>query len=469
MLQPSEPRFITILGTPIGDDAQSGFLDFVSSWKDEVERATLLSRQDFFLLFSKNLIPRLAFALRLYFPGTDALEALDTFVVDKVRSTLAGATYDTFNVVSRLLISLPLREGGLGLLLPSLQSYCGFESSRWHSMCYLEHEAGILGSTPGFIPERPPQKILLRQQQRKVAKFLTSFLLPETNSRRLDHGSPLGRLWLEALPTSKRTTFSDLEFSAATADRLLLDLPYCYNCKASDCGPTHSDTCHPTSNFYIRRHETLKYIFEEIFTHSEALVEREPFTTRAPGDPPRDKTDISLTHQLLNGRLDLDLAVTSYGTSRRVHGAINPRKPLLDALAVRVKEKLRRYEGRTLGQFIPFVVATGGTTSTPAAHLLDLLHHSFPRFTDQLRYYLSSALAKGRAFTFLHCFRYHLDPTTLPNPGTTAAPRYPPLLKQNVRFINIWQQATLSTLTDAHFSSPDPTPVPPTDTPLAAP
>ncbi len=376
-------------------------------------------------------------------------------IVEVIRTTLARVETARFSLQSRLLLSLATREGGLGLLLPSLQSRCGFHGSRWESFSYLVEECKLLAELPANIHFAEKQKVALRSQQRKVASFLDQFLGLARGTRRLDQGSPLGSLWLEAFPSHSRVLFEDETFVQAIGERLMLTNNYCNSCTSHDPSPLHHDFCREGSSFYIRRHEALKYSLIDAFAGSPLLVVREPFQSGPRGAPRgKERVDISFTHLSLGGTLSLDIAVQSYGSSRLHPLTERGRGALSSSCSRREQEKLRQYGNNAPGLFRPFVVTPGGTLGECGKSALDLLHKAFPKYADRAKYFLSCALAKGRGAAFGRCFRYHRNPAVTPRAIPAGSPVAPPQLSRSLNYVYLWKCQRLSTWSDMWTTTP---------------
>ena len=106
------------------------------------------------------------------------------------------------------------------------------------------------------------------------------------------------------MPISPRLIFTDLEFAAGLAARLLLRPSVCRNCKASDPGPNHHDTCVMESKLKIRRYDAVNYHLAKLLEACGSAVIIEPSATKG-----KRKADVTAERPAPGGRVALDVPI----------------------------------------------------------------------------------------------------------------------------------------------------------------
>ena len=458
ILKPNDPGAIKILGMQIGNGAEVAIEEEINAWKDRVRKASTVRTQDFYLLLRYNLLPSLTFLLRLHKLSERMRKDLDNFVTDIVTRSVSGARYRVTGFGSRILITLPLSKGGLGLTMPSLQNVCGYPASYHGSLKYLNS----LDLLEVELNEEAPisQKLALREQVNKLYSFLLRFFRPSFKVKLLENGSPLGYKWLESLPIIGRTKFEDGVFSAAISERLMMRDEYCFKCQTHQVEAMHHETCFSTTNFYVRRHETLKHVIKDAFKNSRVLVRLEPFNRT--GNVNR-RADLELTNIDLGGSVALDVMVPTVArsieilqepfslspTTGSVSGIRNSMNKILEEKA---EDKVKKYAEHVSGRFVPAIISQGGEMCRALSEFFKQARIDFPTQTEKVLFDLSCALAKGRGYCFAQCYRFNIPTESKSKkPTMTRQQREPAFLKRRIDYESLWTQKSISVINERNF------------------
>ena len=94
-----------------------------------------------------------------------------------------------------------------------------------------------------------------------------------------ENASPLGRKWLNAIPSCATFALSDMDVQAGLHYTTLLPTTAerCHRCNAPSYRG-HAESCHGRPQTTVARHETIKHIMAEgLGTISEAVIKVEPY------------------------------------------------------------------------------------------------------------------------------------------------------------------------------------------------
>ena len=472
---PCDYAAMKILGLHIGLKEAECFDEEIDNWKATVRRASTLKKQDFYVLLRYNLLPKLTFRLRLFKMSRSQAEGLDEFVTNIVTNVLIAPRERVTEVSSKLLIPLPLAKGGLGLTLPSLQNHCGYPTSVYSSIKYLER-LHLLNTCSPISGESPPvtnsyspisgeaplsQKEALKVQVEKIHRFLLRFVNKAFAAKIMENATPLGYKWLASLPISHRTTFTDGAFTAAVAERILHRSYYCFQCQRSGIPAMHHETCSGSSSFYIKRHETVKHVIAEAFHNSKVLTRVEPFNSEGNTNL---RADVELTSAEIGGRVAIDIMITAVAKAVETASTADFSGPTLTRDVRKIREimneriqkctelKNKKYADKVPGRFIPAILSSGGEACGQFCELLTTLKKSFPTNTEKLLFDVSCALAKGRGLTFSACYRFD-EPKAHKSRSkwTHKEDRPPAALFKPLNWLTFWEEESLHVLKPSHF------------------
>ena len=252
------------------------------------------------------------------------------------------------------LITLPVREGGLGLLPHAAIAHELYIAAKGASQPTLQR-LGAPHDTQD--PEKTPQQALQAASKARLLQLETG--LPQPQQRALQENTTyLGRQWLQVLPTQKKHSLADHEITQALRNRLLAP---CKNPEqpCNHCGalPTigHEDLCKGATRHWTKRHDEINRAFQKALASREDLkVEHEPVVgpqEPSPVGPPTAlRADFSAT--IGTSRYYYDIQVVAINKA-------SGRDEALSTLEEAALEKRRKY--RALGPaFQPLIFSAGG-------------------------------------------------------------------------------------------------------------
>lgn len=324
----------------------------------------------------------------------------DALIKEAIIALLARNPYERPKEPSPTLLSLPTREGGLGLPLHKELAAELYLAAQSASMPTLEKiRAYFSPSSSSYrakaiaslleAPIKTAKDVLIEANKAKLERYLQD--LPYTyKAARLENASYLGRKWLGVLPTKKDLSFADSEITEALRSRLFYPVKP-PNLPCSCCGAIaafgHEDTCKGANRRWIARHDAVVRAFFRALSSQPTLeVQKEPLVDKATS-------------------LRADFAVT-LGTSRYFYDvqivAISKdsaKKEALETLREAAEEKRRKY--RSLGAFFhPIIISAGGLMDLETAKAYKKLQDLIgPIAAYQLDSSIGLTLTKTRAYS----------------------------------------------------------------------
>ena len=418
---------VDVLGSHVGGGTTEFIKAKIEAWESSVSRLSSLSAQDGYLLLRQCLLPQLAHLMRTTSPGPAAWERADealTFFSRRFLGRFDVPPWDS------QLQDLPLRFGGLGLARPSTIAPHARSASTDLSISVLQQIVkDALWLHQPIDPRR--QRARLTEHWTAVRTGLSRDLSMDQLAQFQDNSSVLGSKWLQALPLSQSLTLSDLSFSGALANRLLVAPASCSRCKRQSLGPNHHELCCGQS-LCTRRHDAVKSALAKGFLSSGHLVQVEPPQIGSSG---ARRADLLVEGDSTEGKAALDVSITCVFSSQATPVADSvthlegmptsislPTAPAdRRALAFRlIRQKLQRRHDRKLAaaspvffgaRFSPFVLSTGGTLHAASLRLITALKSTSPRVHNELIFELSCALAKHRAQAYASSFIFSRYPS----------------------------------------------------------
>lgn len=323
--------------------------------------------------------------------------------------------------------SLPVREGGLGILSHGEIAPHARVAAKHSSDNFL---APVLASKGIVLPPIPSShqsqgarcKVVFRARREELLQRLSQ----DQRLQLLDGASLLGRKWLGVIPFTPTLHLSDREVGAALQRRTLLasSQPLCERCGLPS-GQNHSDTCPAMPNNRMARHEQAKHLFcRHLGRASRTSVEKEPICRnsllrtdiRATG--PGASNGLSSEHDLaiytlfssgINALRRNQTAAAILEEEQREEAAareledednggfepapprVGPRAPslarhttlLLRArLDLHSRDKARKYSGQTHSPFVPLVFSLGGSLSSSTLSAFKHWKVALPSFSE---------------------------------------------------------------------------------------
>jgi hypothetical protein len=373
---------INLLGTAVGSRAfRLNFLTKkVQQQVDIITRLPSLSFQSAFIL-TKRCIQQNLRHLQRQLKTDDLtevwhqLDSLFQHTILTLRSSPRSLPTDAS------IISLPVRLGGLGILSHA-------EISPHARAASDEAADRFLSSILGLPSD---DTIPLTSQSSRVSQVLVtrhlsllSSLTPHQQASLQENASLLGRLALDALPTSKAFSLTNREVSAALHHHTL--------CPSAEevcrCGDPnvfgHAEICPSFNPWTTARHEIVKrQMISHISSNPSLSVKAEPRVVNAPNNL---RTDFRVTSE--SGVSEYDLTIISLATQdamaadkktrRNLSLSIPSISPLAlskasiqSSLQAAVQKKVTKYERFLTVPFHPIVISLGGMLEDKAVKELE--------------------------------------------------------------------------------------------------
>ena len=400
-----------MLGTHIGPGGDDFLKLRLKSFEEALYQVRDLKAQDAMLLVRQCYIPQFNHLLRTVKVNPSVWKEADGLIEMFVKRLLQR--FDVADCDTRCL-SLPIRHGGLGLTMPSLLSTSCYKASQQQSFRYLAQLDDTL-----MLPELPDRILSQRDHVNSVWNELRDDLIASLDSQRrrifVDNSSELGSKWLHAFPVDGVTTFSNVDFVASVADRLLIQPSRCHACRRTRLEPNHWLVCNAIGNYRLPRHEVTKAVLAQGFRGAGAEVTIEPGAASQ-----HRRADVLISGDVADGRMALDVSIvavngtvaarvaTSHNTNHVPDSAqdllAQTRRDLQRILTVRYEEKLRQSQGCSFGGiFRPWVASAGGTLHRNAVETLKRLRRVAVRDHQAMMLGISCTLAKFRGRCFRGC------------------------------------------------------------------
>jgi hypothetical protein len=409
---------VEILGTFIGcEENRRLFLsNKIKKTDQKLQRILQLPRQPALLLTRSCIAPTLSHLLRILEPsGLEATwsEANAVFV-RAVRKLASIGAEPTLDHCARILVTLPLKFGGIGI--PNYTGSVPHARRASRELCdaiaqhmELFRERPSSSDKEFLTSSRSPTEI-----QNYLREEVDDILNALDDSRRLamvENASSLGSAWLRMVPLHPQWTLTDREISSALQTRLLLPVSpsSCSSCNSSDSF-LHGEWCRAKpSGPRISRHNSIRDILAGRASEVGSKPTLEP-TADAPGAAPGTRGDIlvkgSAAPDGVSGVIDITFAATAaplylnrINVVKRTPGepAVEWTKRQLGyLLAFREKEKRLKYHNAFQDPFVAMAFSTGGFPSSKSKQWLSRLQAAARR-SESFFFDLSAVLVRSRA------------------------------------------------------------------------
>ena len=373
------------LGAAIGTQpfVEGYVMQRVSEWVNAIERLSTFAHTQphaAYAAFTHGLMSKWNYLLRTVPNIGDLLKPLEEVIRRQFLTSLTGQ--NAFNDITRELLALPTRLGGLGIANPSAESTTHYETSK---LITAPLTALIVEQSHALPNTANAQQLRIRKESAKVRKHRQAQSaielkdqLPINMQRAMSLSTEKGSSnWLSTLPIAEH---GFALHKSAFRDALCLrygwhppNLPLQCTC-GKQFSVEHALSC-PHGGFPSSRHNELRDITAELMTEVCHNVGIEP--TLQP------ITDERLVHRTAN-RQDgarLDVAADSFwGNDRQraffdvrvfnPHAPSYQNTPLAQCYRKNEQEKKRAYDQRIReiehGSFSPLVFSTTGGMGTTA-------------------------------------------------------------------------------------------------------
>lgn len=391
---------VNLLGSHIGGKADEFLFSKGDSFQKMCDRLKLLPAQDCFLLLSQCGVSQVTHLMRTMEAEVSVWSRFDESIKETLLTLLRRFEVSE---VDTDLISLPMREGGLGLTLPSLVFKQCFDASQAESFKMIENRSHAFVLPTVYDPRR--QRVQVKELWEKRKKDFYDRLSDFQSRTFVDNSSKIGSNFLRAFPCSAYSTFSSTEFTSALAYRLLQFGNVCRQCD-STVDEGHTQGCEKAKGLRIGRHEFVKNILAQALKDGGNDVQKEVVAVNNSAR----RTDIVASGISIGGSIAIDVTccainrTTSLGES---HGEVGFRKSRLEIskiLQARVSKKNKENLGLNYrGVFLPFVLTIGGTLNSEAWKLLEKFKKHHHREYFRLLLDISCVLAKNRGMLWTNC------------------------------------------------------------------
>ena len=387
---------IEIMGTVIGptEAQQAQVEDKLVAFNRSASRLLQLPSQYALLLFRMCLLPRLGHLLRTLDPIglEESWKRVDAGVMTFVKSLLMteGREGPDAEQIDRLLISLPMTLGGLGLLSFHDRSPHAAKASVNSSRAVLSDIIDAISAPQHQYKQRELCQAMFIEQR---TGLLSRLALVEQFAL-FEAGSELGKAWLTLLPTTPFLRISDRDMALNLKHRLLLepDCDWCHACGLANPSISHAESCKAAQGLRTRRHEGIKRALGRALEATpDSDVTLEPLIiNRRPGDPKYNDVRFSGSIPAELRPMEFDVKVTGIGTAQYDKPARNEitapdvytevglkaahsLKTLADA--TRDEQPVPLIPGAT---FYPFVLSSGGHSEKGTTVIFRRLQKKLP-------------------------------------------------------------------------------------------
>ena len=383
---------LKVLGTCLGSAAaRRAFLESnIATQVATLTRLPGLPNQHAFLLLSICLQQNLRHLQRSLKSDdiSDAWRPLDDALLAAARRLRAAVNSPA---TDKDLISLPMRHGGLGLLLHEEVAPHAYAAA-------IQLSDKVLAPLLEIDPEGTEP--ILSQSDRCLVVFakrheeLLGQLNPLERRTVVEAGTQLGRIWLSAIPFNPSQRLSDQEFSGGLHIRTLCrgQDANCHYCQVENSFG-HDDVCDHRRSWRAARHEKVKHtLVNAIKSTKNNRIQLEPVVPNS-----IDRTDFRVTGSCApgGGSHEFDLTIVSLATLQAGRIALATEESLpveeLDSfidyvipvlatntaiciekyLATVAAEKNTKYANRTATPFSPLVFSLGGAMDTGTLKIME--------------------------------------------------------------------------------------------------
>ncbi|WWC95529.1 hypothetical protein V866_002394 [Kwoniella sp. B9012] len=247
--------------------------------------------------------------------------------------------------LTRTLISLPARLGGMGILSFEDCASRAFEASWVVSSTVLKTFIPDIAIPEDKRTQKERCAELFESQQSEMLQGLTTF----ERILVVESASNLGRRWLSVLPTGPTLQMSDHEVSVSLHRRLLTyrKATYCGRCKLNATSPNdfiaHDDHCKSQYGIWTSRHNQIQKLWVKTLQRVEGIkVTKEP---QIAGTDRCNDIRIEGGRQIGTAVQDYDLQITAISTKEAVTIAgQQPRNGFTsEKLVERAKDRLQEF------------------------------------------------------------------------------------------------------------------------------
>ena len=350
---------LTTLGTHIGplETRKTFLMQKTSTLASALDAIRDLPKQHAFLLLRGSIHLLLRHLLRQLDPsGLGILwEYADTLITSTVLRLATRETNSHPKDLHKGLITLPVREGGLGIPSHARLAVKLYKAAKHAGKPLLELISPGTFTEFELVSTVLSAKEVLAEENSAQLQAVTEKLSISQQKARIENASYLGRRWLQILPTQKQHLIADPNTTEAIRTRLLAPVrPTETPCSYCGSNPSigHEDVCKGASRRWISRHNQVTRAFiNTLSCRNDLKVEEEPIVGEIrPNDPNPLRTDFSVL--LGTSRYYYDVQIVAVNKD-------SAREDAYSTLTEAASEKKRKYS--SLGAFFhPLIFSAGG-------------------------------------------------------------------------------------------------------------
>ena len=273
------------------------------------------------------------------------------------------------------IMSLPIRSGGMGILsheeVAPIARAAADEMADITLKSLLEPDEWEQEGAAEKVVGQSERCLVVLDARREV---LLAKLTDKERKGMRENGSPLGRLWLSAIPWTKALQLTNQQISVALHYRTLLPLSnHCNRCGKDGQGLGHPETCNIDGK-YPRHNMVVRGIGQTLSSVRGVKVELEPTSTeeslrrndlRVWGS---DGSGLATSeHDIKVYSIFSESALSSFGKDPQHPVSSTSTTPIWDQIAAQMDRYLRAVAAKTrenapsgIGKFSAVVMTSGG-------------------------------------------------------------------------------------------------------------
>eukprot|EP00923_Selenidium_pygospionis_P002843 GHVN01004364.1.p1 GENE.GHVN01004364.1~~GHVN01004364.1.p1 ORF type:complete len:695 (+),score=78.46 GHVN01004364.1:2-2086(+) len=347
------------------------------NWVAKMERLAELavdSPQEAFTVLTKSLLPSLNYFMRVSECSESCVAGFEEVTHKKVLPAIVGSDVSS---TERAIMSLPAREGGMGITDVSREPNGAF---KW-SCTGTTHLSAALSGTSVFCPKEHDEQMqrakveYIAAKRDRDAKVLSEAIQQLSASRqRAVQRAIDGRTshWLTACPTSAHQfDLSSVEFRDAIALRYRMpvaNLPaVCDGCQQK-CDIDHLLSC-KVGGLVVRRHNEVRDTLGDLCAKALGRqVIREPEIVRSDGEREGLVADLAV-RGVFQPQTEALFDICVIDTDAQSHLNKTP----AEVLAAAATMKHRKYDEevkKRRGRFVPFAISVDGMMHKEAEEII---------------------------------------------------------------------------------------------------
>ena len=353
-----------ILGSYIGSRnyRRRMVLDELEIFKWKIKQLQGISSQSGLIILRNCIIPSMNHLLRTCFTDdiADVFEEFDETVRNMVRRIM-GIDVSNSPKFFNELISLPFKQGGIGLTSLQLIRGAAYEASLQSSKKIV---LDILGYKQDEEEEMQDQKERVKILMKELEDKVTNNINPILKYQNEESKSRGAFAYLAVAPLdASNFRLTDQEILVGLRARLYLNIFNNISCSRcnKDVVAGHDLVCEGNNLMRVKRHEVIKKLLAKYLKINHSIVKEEVMIS------PNLRMDLVVEGpSAIHGKDLIDISiVSSYIREEESNNENN----LMDKLNERHEEKILKYSNGS-NNVVPFIVSSGGMLHGTAGKIL---------------------------------------------------------------------------------------------------